>query len=159
MGDSKGDVLSIFRDFLENGRFLKSLNSKFIVMVPKKGGAEDFKDYRPISLVGSLYNLIAEVLAIRLKTVMGSLVAKAPNAFMEVRQILDTSLIANPEDQIVYLGWVLLCFDALSGLRINLEKSLIFPVGDVGVIDLLAMELGCNVGSLHLSRSPFRGKA
>ena len=66
-----------FRDFLANGKFVKSLNSTFLVMVPKKEGADDFKDFRPISLVGSLYKLIAKVLANRLKKVMSSVVNKA----------------------------------------------------------------------------------
>ena len=91
----KGEVMTIFKDFLVFGKFVKSLNSTFIVMVPKKEGADDFKDFRPISLVGSLYKLIAKVLANRLKKVMSRLVNKAQNAFVEGRQILDASLVAN----------------------------------------------------------------
>ena len=64
-------------------------------MISKKEGAEDLKDFRPISLVGSLYKLIAKVLANRLKRVMNRLVNKAKNAFVEGRQILDASLITN----------------------------------------------------------------
>ena len=59
--------MAVFRDFFVTGKFVKSLNSTFLVMVPKKEGANDFKDFRPISLVGSLYKLIAKVLANRLK--------------------------------------------------------------------------------------------
>ena len=74
---------------------MKNLNSTFIVMVPKKVGAENLKDFRPISLVNYLYKLLAKVLANRLKRVMNCLVNKAPNAFVEGRQILEASLIAN----------------------------------------------------------------
>ena len=91
----KGEVMSVFKDFFIYGKFVKSLNSTFIVIVPKKEGADDFKDFRPVSLVGSLYKLIANVLANRLKKVMSLLVNKAQNAFVEGRQILDASLIAN----------------------------------------------------------------
>ena len=45
--------------------------------------------------MGSLYKLLAKVLANRLKRVMGKLVNKAQNAFVEGRQILVDPLIAN----------------------------------------------------------------
>ena len=45
----------------------------------------------------------------------------------------------------------LLLFEALSGMLINLEKSLIIPVGDVEDPELLAQELGCNINSLPTS--------
>lgn len=44
-----GVVLSIFKDFFENGKFVKSLNSTFIVIMLKKGGTEDkgLQTYQP----------------------------------------------------------------------------------------------------------------
>ncbi|RVW36927.1 hypothetical protein CK203_094920 [Vitis vinifera] len=46
-----------------------SLSLDGFTKVPKKGGAEDLKDFRLISLVGSLYKLLAKVLANRIKKV------------------------------------------------------------------------------------------
>ena len=45
--------------------------------------------------MGSLYKLLAKVLANRLKGVMHKLINKAQNAFVEGRQIMDASLLAN----------------------------------------------------------------
>ena len=90
----KEEIMGFFKDFHEWGRFVKSINS-FMVLIPKKGGVEDLKDFRPTSLVGSLYKLLAEVLANRLNKVVGKVVSMSQNAFVEGKQILDASLIAN----------------------------------------------------------------
>ena len=52
------------------------------------------------------------------------------------------------KDHLTHLSWILLWFEAASGLRINLAKSEIIPVGEVVEIEELAVELGCKVGSL-----------
>ena len=89
----KYDIMGLFRDFNEHESFVRSLNSTFMVLILKRGGAE--KDFRPISLTGSIYELIEKVLANRLKKGMNKLVNSTQNAFVEGRQILDASLIAN----------------------------------------------------------------
>ena len=63
----KGDVMSFLRELYEYGKFFKILNANFLVLIPKKAGAEDLRDFRPISLLGSLYKWLAKVLANRLK--------------------------------------------------------------------------------------------
>ncbi|WJZ98952.1 hypothetical protein VitviT2T_017438 [Vitis vinifera] len=85
----------MFKDFYEHSSFLKSLNNTFLVLIPKKSGAEDLGDFRPISLLGGLYKLLAKVLVDRLKKVVGKAVSTSQNAFVRGRQILDSSLIAN----------------------------------------------------------------
>ena len=67
------------------GRFVKSLNTTFLVLAPKKGGADDLRDYRPISLEERLYKLLAKVLANRLKKVVGKVVSSSQNTFVEGR--------------------------------------------------------------------------
>ncbi|RVW45556.1 Transposon TX1 uncharacterized 149 kDa protein [Vitis vinifera] len=250
----KVEIMGFFKEFHERGRFVKSLNATFLVLVPKRGGTEDLKDFRPISLVGSLYKLLAKVLANRIKKVLGEVISESQNAFVEGRQILDAMLIANEavdsrlkdnvggvlckldiekaydrvswsfllvvlkemgfgerwikwidwcistvkfsvlvngspsgffqstrglrqgdplspylfviamevfssmmrraisgglliwvEDEMTYLSWLLMWFEACSGLRINLEKSEMISVGRVLNIEGLALELGCKV--------------
>ena len=74
--------MGFFRDFHERGRFVRSLNAMFLVLIPKKGGADDLRDFRPISLVGGIYKLLAKVLANRLKKVINRVVSPAQNAFV-----------------------------------------------------------------------------
>jgi len=45
---------------------------------------------------------------------------------------------------------LLLCFEAASGLRINLSKSEMVQVGEVGDVEELASILGCGVASLPI---------
>ena len=92
---AKEEILDMFKEFYEQNVFLKSLNNTFLVLLPKKGGAEDLGDFRPISLLGGLYKLLAKVMANRLKKVIGRVVSPDKNAFVKGRQILDVSLIAN----------------------------------------------------------------
>lgn len=66
--------MAFFEEFFLHGMFQRSLNSTFLVLLPKKGGAKDLKDFRPIRLAGGLYKLLAKVLANRLKTVVGEVV-------------------------------------------------------------------------------------
>nr|GEW40389.1 RNA-directed DNA polymerase, eukaryota [Tanacetum cinerariifolium] len=49
-------------------------NSCFIVLIPKAQDAKLVKDFRPITLIGSLYKIIAKILANRLVVVLGDIV-------------------------------------------------------------------------------------
>ena len=41
----KFEVMGLFSEFHHLGLFERSLNATFIVLIPKKGGAEDFRDF------------------------------------------------------------------------------------------------------------------
>ena len=64
------DVLAVFEEFYLHSKFEKSLNATFITLIPKKNGAPNIRDFRPISLVGSVYKILAKVLTNCLKEVL-----------------------------------------------------------------------------------------
>ncbi|KAL6343074.1 hypothetical protein AAG906_017886 [Vitis piasezkii] len=56
------EILELFKEFYDQSSFAKSLNTTFLVLIPKKRGVEDLGDFRPISLLGGLYKLLAKAL-------------------------------------------------------------------------------------------------
>jgi hypothetical protein len=46
------DIMKVFNEFHARGKFELSLNTSFITLISKTPGANDLKDFRPISLVG-----------------------------------------------------------------------------------------------------------
>ena len=64
------DIMAVFQSFYDTDEFKCSLNATFLVLILKKHDAKEVKDYRPISLVGGVYKIIAKVLANRLRVVL-----------------------------------------------------------------------------------------
>jgi hypothetical protein len=62
----------VFSEFHNRGQLEKSFNATFVSLISKKIDAVDVKDFRPISLVGGVYNIISKVLANRFKSVLGN---------------------------------------------------------------------------------------
>jgi hypothetical protein len=91
----KGDVMRFIYEFHRNGKLTKGINSTFIALIPKVDSPQRLTDFRPISLVGSLYKILAKVLANRLRMVIGSMISESQTTFVKDRQILDGILIAN----------------------------------------------------------------
>ena len=57
---------------------------------------------------------------------------------------------ANPE-QLLYIRMVLTCFEAVTGLRVNMHKSEMVPVGEVSNLPRLAALLSCKIRSIPLN--------
>jgi len=91
----KDDFMRFFVEFHRNGKLTKGVNSTFIALIPKVDSPQRLEDFRPISLVGCMYKVLAKVLANRLRSVLGFVVSDAQSAFVRGKQILDGILIAN----------------------------------------------------------------
>eukprot|EP00268_Persea_americana_P008172 TRINITY_DN13144_c0_g1_i6.p1 TRINITY_DN13144_c0_g1~~TRINITY_DN13144_c0_g1_i6.p1 ORF type:complete len:313 (+),score=49.71 TRINITY_DN13144_c0_g1_i6:1004-1942(+) len=87
--------MEFMTEFHGRGKLSKLVGASFIVIIAKKIGAESIKDFRPIRLIGSIYKVLAKVLASRMKKVLPKIISMVQGAFVYGRQILDGVLIAN----------------------------------------------------------------
>ena len=64
----------------------------------------------------------------------------------------DTILFCDTfREQLLYIQMVLIFFEAIMGLRVNVGKSEILPVGELGNLNVLACALCCKVGNLPMT--------
>ncbi|RVW27485.1 LINE-1 retrotransposable element ORF2 protein [Vitis vinifera] len=203
----KPEILGLFKEFYLHGTFQRSLNSTFLLLIPQKEGAEDLRDFRPISLDAKMdiekafdhvnWDFLMEVMS---KMGFGHrwinwmkwccstatfsiLINGSPSGFFRssrglrqggplspylflfameaLSQLLscarnggfisgfrvggrgreglimshllfadDTLIFCDAKaDQLQYLSWTFMWFEAISGLKVNLSKTEAFPVG------------------------------
>lgn len=86
----KGELLQFFIEFYENGQIVGELGASFIVLIPKKEGAISIRDFRPISLIGSIYKILAN----RLRKVLLYVISENRSALVDGRLVLDCVITA-----------------------------------------------------------------
>jgi hypothetical protein len=90
-----GDVRIMFDQFHGNACLPKGMCSYFLTLIPKVASPQAIGDFRPISLLGCLYKLIAKVLAARLAKVLGDLISNTQSVFLKGRQLVDGVVVVN----------------------------------------------------------------
>nr|GEV07230.1 RNA-directed DNA polymerase, eukaryota [Tanacetum cinerariifolium] len=89
------DLCDIVEYFFDTGSFPNGCNSSFVALISKITEAKFVNDFRPISLIGSVYKVVTKVLANRLALVISDLISDTQSAFVANRQILDGPFILN----------------------------------------------------------------
>jgi hypothetical protein len=91
----KGEIRIMFDQFHGIGTLPKCLLSYFMALIPKVPLPFNLGDFRPISLLGCLYKIIAKVLTNRLAKAMSPLIAHTQSAFIKGRNLVDGVLVVN----------------------------------------------------------------
>ncbi|RVW26746.1 hypothetical protein CK203_108374 [Vitis vinifera] len=136
----KEEILEFFKEFHDQNTFLKSINNTFLVLIPKKGGAEEFGDFRPISLLGGLYKMLAKVLANRLKKVIDKVVSM-------IRMLAEVDVVVYLHSQIFSYGernasWFLSEFQRAASRRSLSPYLFVMGMEVLSVLIKRAMEGG-----------------
>ncbi|GJX30763.1 beta-glucosidase BoGH3B-like protein [Tanacetum coccineum] len=117
---SEGEIHTAICDceFFSSSIMPKGCNTSFIALIPKISNPLVVSDYRPISLIGAQYKIIAKLLANRLARVIDSVISCEQTAFVKHRQILDGPLMVNE-----VIKWCNRKRDKLMIFKIDFEKA------------------------------------
>ncbi|GJX42117.1 RNA-directed DNA polymerase, eukaryota, reverse transcriptase zinc-binding domain protein [Tanacetum coccineum] len=89
------DIISFVNEFHHSSHILHGCNSSFITLAPKVEDLLLIGDYRPMSLIGCQYKIIAKILANRLSLVIPSIIGEVQMAVIKGRKIIDGPLVVN----------------------------------------------------------------
>jgi hypothetical protein len=82
-------MMVVFSELHDLSTFERSLNTTLITLILKKVNVVEVKDFRPISLVGNAYKIMAKVLANQLSMVLEDIISTPQSMFVKGRQIMD----------------------------------------------------------------------
>nr|GEV77415.1 RNA-directed DNA polymerase, eukaryota, reverse transcriptase zinc-binding domain protein [Tanacetum cinerariifolium] len=129
------DFCTAVNCFFDKGRFSRGSNSPFITLIPKVMDAKFVTDFRPISLIGSVYKVVTKILANRLTTVISGLISNTQSAFVANRHILDGPFILN---------------EVLAWCKMRRKQALVFKVDFAKAYDTVCSSMA----SILINGSP-----
>ena len=88
------DFVMAIQSFFAKGFLPKGVNSTILALIPKKKGAREMKDYRPISCCNVLYKVISKIIANRLKQILPQFIAGNQSAFVQDRLLIENLMLA-----------------------------------------------------------------
>jgi mannosylglycoprotein endo-beta-mannosidase len=112
------DLLQAFTAMLNEGETSEYINKGVITLIPKSGDHARLHNWRPITLLGSAYKILAKVLAGRLQAVLPNIIRPNQTRFVEGRSILDNVFIAQEA-----LSWAEESNQDLVLLLLDFEKA------------------------------------
>lgn len=89
------DFLDVAWESFHSKKMIRALNSTFLVIIPKKEGANQLKFFRPIALHNVVYKIITKLITERLKVCLPSIISEEQGGFVASRQILDGVVVAS----------------------------------------------------------------
>ncbi|GJV94325.1 RNA-directed DNA polymerase, eukaryota, reverse transcriptase zinc-binding domain protein [Tanacetum coccineum] len=109
-------------EFFKMADIPNRMQSSFITLIPKIESPLVVNDFRPISLMGILYKIIAKIISCRIALIIADIVNPVQFAFIKNRQILDGPMILN---------------EVVHTLKRKKKKAMIFKVDITKAYDTL----------------------
>ncbi|KAF3773732.1 Transposon TX1 uncharacterized protein [Nymphaea thermarum] len=115
------DVFAFCDEFAYSSVFLKEFNQATCVLVPKRPNPTDVTHFRPISILGTPYKIIAKLLSLRLAPVMPSVIN--PSRLLSSRSVAS---IKAARYRPCFSTWLLKAFLRFSITQRSLASFLLF---------------------------------
>lgn len=111
--------------------------ASFITLILKSSNPQELNEQRSISLIGSLYKILAKTLACRFKKALQSVTSEGQNAFIPTRQILEGAVVVNE-----VLDLAKRSKKSCLALKVDFEKA--YDSESWSFIDYMLLRLGFN---------------
>jgi hypothetical protein len=116
--DISKDLLAFVNEVLASGRLKASLNTSKISLLPKSGDLTLVTNFRPISLLGVPYKLIAKLIANRMIQFLPLWIKQSQTAFVNGRSIFDNVFMTSEA-----MDWAVNSGQDLIFLLLDFEKA------------------------------------
>ncbi|CAM6091071.1 unnamed protein product [Calypogeia fissa] len=90
----KSDMLAMIMDFWTTGTIAHGIKERVLKLIPKKAVKRRFKDWRPLTMLNTLYKIIAKLIALNLKLFLPRMIAPQQTRFIPDRHILENISVA-----------------------------------------------------------------
>lgn len=79
----ESDILNFIHEFVQITTIPKAIGASFVTLIPNVTCPQELNEFRPITLIGSLYKILAKTLAGRFKKVLRKVISECQNAFLQ----------------------------------------------------------------------------
>lgn len=114
------DVIQLVQNAFVSGVIPKSVNDTAIVLISKVTHFTSFKHLRPISLCNTVYKIISNIVAMRIKPHLDRIISPTQTAFVPGRWIGENSILVN---EIVHCMRKKKGDNGLVGIKIDMNRA------------------------------------
>ena len=88
------DLMEVFNEAVNSKTLCEELNTGLLCLLPKGGCKTNLKNWRPITLLGTVYKLLAKPMARRLQPMLNDIIRPNQTRFIKGRSIIDNVFLA-----------------------------------------------------------------